>query len=127
MSKTELQTRALVHQSQAERADVQFLHQQKDARIRELERQAAEMQARIEKVMQKVYNPQAQEVVKGLRKESGQGENVVIKKQEISMSRGFPENSQNYDPNRSGDVSLSNQNIWAEELRRADERVLKFK
>lgn len=101
---------------------------QKDARIRELERQGAEMQARIEKVMQKVYNPQAQEVVKGLRKESGQTENVVVRKQEISMSRGFPSDSQNFDPNRE-DLLLTNQqqNIWAEELRRADERVQRFK
>lgn len=100
---------------------------QKDARIRELERQCGEMQARIEKVMQKVYNPQAQEVVKGLRKESGQTENVIVRKQEISMSRGFPD-SQNFDPNREDISSITNQqNIWAEELRRADERVLRFK
>ncbi len=48
------------------------------------------MQGKIEKVMQKVYNPQAQEVVKGLRKEAGITDNVVVKRQEITISRGFP-------------------------------------
>lgn len=87
------------------------------------------MQTRLEKVMQKVYNPQAQDIVKGLRKEAGMNENVIAKKQEISMSRPMNvlmnnDDSQNFDPNR-GD--MSQQSIWAEELRRADERTLKFK
>jgi hypothetical protein len=81
------------------------------------------MQGKIEKVMQKVYNPQAQEVVKGLRKDAGITDNVVVKRQEITISRGFPSSNES-----AGEVSIvSQQNIWAEELRRADERVLKFK
>ena len=53
-------------------------------------------------------------------------ENVIAKRQDISMSRPLPylDNSQNLDPNR-GDTSQ--QSIWAEELRRADERAIKFK
>ena len=85
------------------------------------------MQARLDKVMQKVYNPAAQDIVKGLRKEAGIPENIVVKRQEISMGRPLGkdlDNSQNMDPNR-GDISQ--QSIWAEELRRADERSLKFK
>ena len=94
-----------------------------------MDRLVADMQSRLEKVMQKVYNPQAQDIVKGLRKDAGMGENIITKKQEISMSRSLPhmilDNSQNMDPNRG--VDLSQQSIWAEELRRADERSLKFK
>lgn len=87
---------------------------------------AADMQGRLDKVMQKVYNPQAQDIVKGLRKEAGLQENVITKKQEISMSRTLVmDNSQNMDPNRG--IDKSQQSVWAEELRRADERALKFK
>ena len=84
------------------------------------------MQSRLEKVMQKVYNPQAQDIVKGLRKEAGMSENVIAKRQDITLSRALPhlDNSQNIDPNRSGGGDTS---VWAEELRRADERALKFK
>ncbi len=86
------------------------------------------MQSRLDKVMQKVYNPQAQDIVKGLRKDAGMSENVIAKRQDISLSRPLPQldNSQNIDPNRSGG-DTSQQSIWAEELRRADERALKFK
>jgi hypothetical protein len=91
-----------------------------------LDRLAADMQGRLDKVMQKVYNPQAQDIVKGLRKEAGLQENVITKKQEISMSRTLVmDNSQNMDPNRG--IDMSQQSVWAEELRRADERALKFK
>ncbi len=56
-------------------------------------------------------------------------ENVIAKKQDISLSRPLGahlnnEDSQNFDPNR-GD--MTHQSIWAEELRRADERTIKFK
>ena len=64
------------------------------------------MQSRLDKVMQKVYNPQAQDIVKGLRKEAGMLENVIVKRQDITLSRPLPQldNSQNLDPNR-GDTS----------------------
>ena len=54
--------------------------EQKDRRIQELDRLVADMQARLEKVMQKVFNPQAQDIVKGLRKEAGMSENVIAKR-----------------------------------------------
>jgi hypothetical protein len=54
--------------------------EQKDHRIKELDRLVADMQARLEKVMQKVYNPQAQDIVKGLRKDAGMSENVIAKR-----------------------------------------------
>ena len=64
--------------------------EQKDRRIQELDRLVADMQARLEKVMQKVFNPQAQDIVKGLRKEAGMSENVIAKRQDISLSRPLP-------------------------------------
>ena len=57
-----------------------FVCEQKDHRIQELDRLVADMQARLEKVMQKVYNPQAQDIVKGLRKDAGMSENVIAKR-----------------------------------------------
>ena len=64
------------------------------------------MQTKIEKVMQKMYNPQAQDIVKGLRKEAGMQENVITKRQEITVNKTLLllDNSQNSDPNR-GDIS----------------------
>jgi hypothetical protein len=41
------------------------------------------------------------------------------------MSKSFTSDSQNLDPNRGLDLKQSN--VWAEELRRADERALKYK
>ena len=78
--------------------------EQKDRRIQELDRLVADMQARLEKVMQKVFNPQAQDIVKGLRKDAGMSENVIAKRQDITLSRPLLDNSLNLDPNR-GDTS----------------------
>ena len=92
-----------------------------------MNRVVADMQSRLEKVLHKVYNPQAQDIVKGLRKDAGQQDNIVTKRQEIQLSHVMQQidnNSQNIDPNR-GDISQ--QSIWAEELRRADERAGKFR
>ena len=44
----------------------------------------------------------------------------------ITGKGGLHEESQNMDPNR-GLMDIKQQNVWAEELRRADERALKFK
>lgn len=86
----------------------------------------ADMQTRLDKVLHKVYNPQAQDIVKGLRKDAGLQDNIVAKRQEMSITHVIDHNnnSQNIDPNR-GDTSQ--QSIWAEELRRADERAGKFR
>ena len=67
--------------------------EQKDRRIQELDRLVADMQARLEKVMQKVFNPQAQDIVKGLRKDAGMSENVIAKRQDITLSRPLLDNS----------------------------------
>jgi chromosome segregation ATPase len=67
-------------QAQNERTDLHFVCEKKDHRIKELDRLVADMQARLEKVMQKVYNPQAQDIVKGLRKDAGMSENVIAKR-----------------------------------------------
>lgn len=93
------------------------------------------MQSKLEKALTKVFNPAANDIVKGLRKDAGQIENYIPRKQEMTMSKGLMGNSsqesQNFDPNR--DISgyltqqQTQQNVWAEELRRADERALKFK
>ena len=82
--------KAKLKQAQNERTDLHFVCEQKDRRIQELDRLVAEMQARLEKVMQKVFNPQAQDIVKGLRKDAGMSENVIAKRQDISLSRPLP-------------------------------------
>ena len=96
--------KAKLKQAQNERTDLHFVCEQKDRRIQELDRLVADMQARLEKVMQKVFNPQAQDIVKGLRKDARMSENVIAKRQDITLSRPLLDNSQNLDPNR-GDTS----------------------
>ena len=59
---------------------------QKDHKIQQLNALVVEMQAKLEKVMHKVYCPQANDIVKGLRKEIGQVENIVIRKQEMTIT-----------------------------------------
>ncbi len=66
-----------------EKEDLQFLSNQKDLKIKELNQQIVEMQQRLEKVMQKVFNPAANDIVKGLKKELNQSENIVGKTQQI--------------------------------------------
>lgn len=58
------------------------------------------MQAKLEKALHKVFNPQANDIVKGLKKELGSAENVIAKKQEITLSKGLPHDFENQDPNR---------------------------
>jgi hypothetical protein len=38
------------------------------------------MQAKLEKALHKVFNPQANDIVKGLKKEIGNSENVIARK-----------------------------------------------
>ena len=47
------------------------------------------MQGKLEKALQKVFNPAANDIVKGLKKELNQLENIVPKKQEITLNRGL--------------------------------------
>ena len=97
--------KAKLKQALNEKADLQFLSSQKDLKIKELDKQLVDMQAKLEKVLQKVFNPQANDIVKGLRKEINQQENIVTRKQEFTVSRGLhpsaSNDSQNVDPNMS--------------------------
>lgn len=38
------------------------------------------MKAKLEKALQKTYNPNANDIVKGLRKDAGAGENIIGRK-----------------------------------------------
>lgn len=67
-------------QSQQEKADMQFLSLQKDLKIQQLDKMVAEMQVKLEKALTKVYNPSANDIVKGLRKDAGQSENIIARK-----------------------------------------------
>ncbi len=64
--------KARVKQTTNEKNDLQFLSQQKDLKIQEMDKQMVELQAKLDKVLQKVFNPQANDIVKGLRKEINQ-------------------------------------------------------
>ncbi len=88
-------------QAQAQLTDLQFLTQQKDIKIRELDKVVVEMQNKLEKALTKVYAPQANDIVKGLRKDAGGGDNIIARKQEITSSFStLHHDSQNLDPNR---------------------------
>lgn len=93
-----------VKQAVAERADIAFLSQQKDLKIQALDKQVSDMQVKLEKALQKVFNPAANEIVKGLRKEINQQDNIVARKQEITLTKGLAGSvsleSQNFNPNR---------------------------
>ena len=84
------------------------------------------MKNKLDKALSKAYNPTANDVVKGLRKEISQQDNVIGKKQEFVLSRSV--DSQNVDPNKGSFVDFqSQQQIWADELRNADHRAFTFK
>ena len=100
VSQVESTTKAQIKQLKSEKGDMQFLSAQKDLKIQQLGTQIVELQAKLEKVLQKVYSPQANDIVKGLKKEIGQVENIIIRKQEITMSKAFNGDLQNLDPNR---------------------------
>ena len=94
----ENQMKAQVRQIQNEKTDLQFLASQKDFKIQELDKTISDMKSKLEKALQKAFNPASNDVVKGLRKEINQQDNVVGRKQELTLSR--PIDSQNIDPNR---------------------------
>ena len=81
----------------------------------------------MDKALTKSYNPAANDIVKGLKKDSGQSENVVGRKQDLTLSR--PLDNQNMDPNKAQSYYdyQTQQEVWAQELRRADDRSHKFK
>jgi hypothetical protein len=81
---------------QNEKADMQFLINQKDFKISELDRIVLDMKNKIEKAMTKAYQPNATDISKALKKD--QAENGLVRKQEFTLSRTI--DNQNVDPNR---------------------------
>jgi len=112
----EASLKAKAKQAVAERADLQFLSQQKEIKIQTLDRVVAEMQAKLEKALAKVFSPAANDIVKGLKKEINQQENIIARKQEMTLSKGLigssSQDGQNMDPNRgsAGDIHQSQAN-----------------
>jgi hypothetical protein len=68
---------------------VQFLSQQKDLKILQLDKIVVEMQGKLEKALAKVYAPSANDIVKGLKKDLNQQENIVPRKQEMTLTKGL--------------------------------------
>lgn len=65
----ENQMRSQLRQVQNEKTDLQFLANQKDFKIQELDKTITMMRSKLETALTKTYNPTANDVVKGLRKE----------------------------------------------------------
>ena len=94
----EISMKARFKQLENEKTDLQFLTNQKDFKIQELDKTVMEMRSKLEKALQKAFNPQANDIVKGLKKEINQTENINGRKQEFTISRAV--DTQNIDPNR---------------------------
>ena len=65
----ENQMRSQLRQVQNEKTDLQFLANLKDFKIQELDKTITMMRSKLETALTKTYNPTANDVVKGLRKE----------------------------------------------------------
>ena len=91
----EIALRAQFKKFENEKDDIQFLANQKDFKIQELEKAILDMKAKLDKALTKSYHPQANEIIKGLKKDSNTQENVV-KKQDFVVSKAI----ENVDPNR---------------------------
>jgi len=63
----------------AEKADMHFLSNQKDYKIEELDKQLIAITAKLEKVLQKVFSPAANDIVKGLRNNKDDS-NIIARK-----------------------------------------------
>ena len=72
--------KAKIKQIQNEKADLQFLTNQKDFKIQELDKLVLDMKAKLDKALQKAYNPQANDIIKGLKKDLNQQENIIGRK-----------------------------------------------
>ena len=79
-----------------EKTDLQFLTNQKDFKIQDLDKAILDLKTKLDKALQKAYNPQANDMVKGLWKEINQQDNILGRKQEVTLSR--PVDSHNIDP-----------------------------
>jgi len=64
-------------------------------KITELDKQKHLMQTKINKALQKQYDPKANEIVSGLRKDSRQANNILGKKQQLDLSYGLPYDEEN--------------------------------
>lgn len=85
----ELQMKATIRQLQNEITDIGFLTSQKDFRIQELDKSIMEMKSKLDKALSKTYNPAANDIVKGLKKDAQMAENVMGRKQDFTLSRGI--------------------------------------
>jgi hypothetical protein len=63
--------RTQMRQTSNEKDDISFLAQQKDFKIQELEKQLMGLKSKLDGVLNKAYNPKANDIVQGLRKELG--------------------------------------------------------
>ena len=96
-----------------------FLTNQKDKKIQEMERTLAEMRQKLQRALQSTQYKKSTEI----QKVFGKGKDVEELSAQFQLTGSL---DQNYDPNL-GQNQTQKEAVWAQELRRADERSEKFK
>lgn len=115
--------RVRVKQLESENADMVYLTTQKDKKIQTMEKSVSEMRQKLQQALQSTQYKKSTEI----QKVFGKGKDVDELSAQFHLSTAL---DQNRDPNMDAQMSENlrlQQEAWALEVRRADERTDKFK
>ena len=110
----------MVNQLEGEMNDIAFVSQQKDRKIEQLERTVSEMRQKLSQALQSTQHKNSTEI----QKIFGNQRNGEELQSQFQMSAQLDAGSA---PASAHEDFKKQQEIWAQELRRSDERAQKFK
>ena len=131
----ELKWKSALRQLQEECQDLKFLVDTKDNRIRKLDQNVTALKVQMQKHLEKIYHPGADKIVDGLSQFNDRSATNMLgaHEQAIEQTHLLQKDIHQNDPNSAihaglmaQDGQLIDQNQWAHEVRRADERCEQY-
>jgi chromosome segregation ATPase len=121
----------IIKKLEQEKAEAKFLLIQKDLQVKNIEIESEGLKKKLNELFQKLYGdvtnskqglPNAEKILKTMQKTPI---NFVTKKTEMEMSKGLDSNNQFFE--KLMENTIINKEEWANDLKEADERALKFR
>lgn len=131
VEQTEIRMKDQLRTLQSENTDLKFLVDQKDIRHAKLDKKIAHLKEKLDESLSKLYYPSQDEVIQGLNQQplGSQEHNIVKGGQEFQVTHELAaeEGAEQVDVNRMQQEINSNNEGWAQELTKADERNAAYK
>lgn len=125
---SEIKWKNALRQLQEENTDIKFLLDSKDQRLRKLEAENTKLKSQMQKTLDKIYAPGQDKIIQGLSQFNDNNNTNMIQghSQQMDMSNLLQKDQDSQNALNHGlqvqQTYLADQNAWAQEVRKADER-----